>query len=523
MSFRRTFLVWTIAAATTAPLLAQTLTAGPEIRVSGVPFDTIFETSLAAGADGGFLAAWQDFGRTYARAFSPADTPRLAEGQQLSPQGAEILSPPRATVLASGRSVVVWSATRRYPSLPDHLKVAVRILDPSGYPAGGETVLSEGDVERDAWLPTAVTVAAEPGGGFVAAWELSGDVHARRFDAQGLPAGPEVTAGPGMAPSVASLPDGGFALAWYRTLGDPYTAPGEVVLRFCQPDGLPATPETQVADPLGTFGWDPHLSADAAGRLTVAWSEFHLSDTALASTWWVRARRFGPQGQPLAAPFLVAETDEYGRGFLVGDVAARPEGSFLVTWWDGATIYGGTGEEHPVPGNVMARAWSPAGTPLGGAFRVHDAEEGEQRAGEAEATPGGWIVSWSRRFGADGVYARRFSLTCGAETALCLSGSRFRAEVTWKVPATGQTGRGTPIPRTNDTGAFWFFDAANVELLVKVLDGTAVNGHFWVFYGSLTDVEFDLTVTDTVTGQVRTYHNPAGTMASRADTEAFLP
>jgi len=57
--------------------------------------------------------------------------------------------------------------------------------------------------------------------------------------------------------------------------------------------------------------------------------------------------------------------------------------------------------------------------------------------------------------------------------------------------------------------------------VVKVLDGRALNDHFWLFYGSLTNVEFDLTVTDTVTGQERTYHNPAGTMASRADTEAF--
>jgi hypothetical protein len=35
------------------------------------------------------------------------------------------------------------------------------------------------------------------------------------------------------------------------------------------------------------------------------------------------------------------------------------------------------------------------------------------------------------------------------------------------------------------------------------------------------DVAFDLTVTDTATGQQRTYHNTAGTMASRADTGAF--
>jgi hypothetical protein len=59
------------------------------------------------------------------------------------------------------------------------------------------------------------------------------------------------------------------------------------------------------------------------------------------------------------------------------------------------------------------------------------------------------------------------------------------------------------------------------ELAIKVLDGRAVNGSFWVFYGALSDVQYDVTVTDTTTGQVRTYHNTAGTLASVADTKAF--
>jgi hypothetical protein len=74
---------------------------------------------------------------------------------------------------------------------------------------------------------------------------------------------------------------------------------------------------------------------------------------------------------------------------------------------------------------------------------------------------------------------------------------------------------------TPDTGAFWFFSANNLELAVKVVDGRAVNGRFWVFGGQLTDVEYTLTVTDTETGASWTHHNPAGTLASFADTSAF--
>ena len=77
------------------------------------------------------------------------------------------------------------------------------------------------------------------------------------------------------------------------------------------------------------------------------------------------------------------------------------------------------------------------------------------------------------------------------------------------------------MPLTTDTGYFWFFSSNNVELVVKVVDGRAVNGHFWVFYGALTNVQYTITVTDSVTGDVRSYVNPDGNLASVADVSAF--
>ena len=93
--------------------------------------------------------------------------------------------------------------------------------------------------------------------------------------------------------------------------------------------------------------------------------------------------------------------------------------------------------------------------------------------------------------------------------------------VSWAVPTQGTSGTGTAIALTADTGYFWFFSATNVELVIKVLDGRAVNNHFWVFYGALSDVQYTITVTDTQTGSVKTYSNTQGNLASVADVVAF--
>ena len=106
------------------------------------------------------------------------------------------------------------------------------------------------------------------------------------------------------------------------------------------------------------------------------------------------------------------------------------------------------------------------------------------------------------------------------DTVLCLNQGRFRLEVVWE-NFFGQTGVGRAVPQTEDTGAFFWVDPRNIELTVKVLDGRHYNGHFWVFYGALSNLEFSVAVTDTVTGACKEYFNPLGTFASVGDTEAF--
>lgn len=113
---------------------------------------------------------------------------------------------------------------------------------------------------------------------------------------------------------------------------------------------------------------------------------------------------------------------------------------------------------------------------------------------------------------------------CGDNAdALCLLNNRFRVEVKWtNQHDNNATGVGKPITLPGgESGMFYFFTSNNVELVVKLIDGRDVTGKFWVFYGALTDLQYEITVTDTVTGVSKTYDNPPGNICGKADTEAL--
>jgi hypothetical protein len=108
---------------------------------------------------------------------------------------------------------------------------------------------------------------------------------------------------------------------------------------------------------------------------------------------------------------------------------------------------------------------------------------------------------------------------------LCLLGGRFEVGARFRIPQSPFThGLGTAIevPGSQETGMFWFFAPGNVELVVKMLDGATINGRFWLFYGALSDVEYWISVRDTVDGRRRTYHNPPKEICGGADTQAFV-
>jgi hypothetical protein len=97
----------------------------------------------------------------------------------------------------------------------------------------------------------------------------------------------------------------------------------------------------------------------------------------------------------------------------------------------------------------------------------------------------------------------------------------------------GSSARAAAVALTAESGTFSFFGSSNVEVTVKVLDGRAINGHFWVFAASMTDRPYTLTVIDGADGcldlpgdplancPLHRYQAPAGQNRNFIDTAAF--
>jgi hypothetical protein len=97
---------------------------------------------------------------------------------------------------------------------------------------------------------------------------------------------------------------------------------------------------------------------------------------------------------------------------------------------------------------------------------------------------------------------------------------RFRVDATFTDFA-GHSGVAKIFHTTSQTGQFWFFSPSNIELLVKIIDGRATNNAFWVFHGAASNVQYTVTVTDTVDDVQKVYSNPLGTFGSDGDIHAF--
>ncbi|HEX6202072.1 MAG TPA: hypothetical protein VF100_03645, partial [Thermoanaerobaculia bacterium] len=443
--------------------------AGATIAGGASDVGSVEASAVAVSPDGAFAVAWLDRQSGVVEALVFGDGPlRLLELGSVDLQAPAAPPPPFHIGLAAGRDgfFAVWQGGPPNAALFDgESGVRVRTqLQPSGVGIGSGTLFQPA-VAYDA-----------VGDGFVAAWVDPGSlilptppifsIHARRFDAAGVARGAPIWAGwsyippSTFAPAVLPAADGGFTVVWSGAIASlrsrPFTPVGVLARRFGA-DGAPLGHEQVIAELPAVA--PVAAAADAAGNLVALWAIDPLGPEEPVE---LRARTFDPGLAPTSDVILL---DGGVQGApLDPAVAVSGPGEATAMWWEEGFVF---------PGLALPCTES------------------------------------------EGLRARRLSL--GGETDLLLRDGRFRLEVTWDDPFNGGSGVGRPLPESEQSGSFWFFEEANRELLVKVLDGRLINGHWWVFYGSLTNVGFTLTVADQASGETRTYENPPMTFASRGD------
>lgn len=509
-----------------APAVAVPALLGGEFQVNVTTLNEQRDPSIAAGPDGRFLVVWTSYagpeyvvGRVYDASGSPqgGEFP-LAEAAGVYRSGA------RVAAGAHGSYLAVWE---------DHgigggVGIVARAFDGDGGSLGASLrVDSLSLIPRDA-----PAVAATPDG-FVVVWiESNGvenSIRGRLLNPQGQTVGGTFRIDlpgslPPGSPSVAAFPSGGFVVAWLDGAGNSFQT--DIRVRRFQADGSPLGAPLHVnADPVRHPG--NHYGPAAVvhdGGFSVVWDTSIFSGS---GTNGHSARRYTAAGVP-AGEVIPLGSHSYDLGTPVAALA-NPAGGTLLLW------PGVTGSEDGILGRFFDPSWQPAGPP----FQVNTYEDHIQtEPAVAFLSTGDFVAAWASGEGHSpvlpfpgegqsspdgdyfGVFAQRFSPSCAADAStLCLQGGRFQVRVNWET--SDAAGPARAVPHSDDTGFFWFFGENNLELIVKILDGRIHNGHFWVFTGALSNVGYEIEVTDTLTNEAKTYANPPGRLASRADTAAF--
>ncbi|HEY2740439.1 MAG TPA: hypothetical protein VGK45_18650, partial [Thermoanaerobaculia bacterium] len=459
-----------------------------------------------------------------------------------APQGDEITvsgttdGDQRTPVVAhrtAGGFVVVWQRTGAVSGSG----IFARAFGAAGQPLAAETRIDEG--AASAGVDPALTVL--PGGGFAAVWRVpQGTVsalRARRLDSLGHPVGAALQVNqravdssdavdPGR-PSVAADAHGNFLIVW-SNLSKTSGQPRRIYSTFFDATGKVLARETILSTRIDLPAEAPFVVSDGGSAYAVTW-QVPAPNVPLPG-WRYRTRRFNIPGPPCTASpdrlcldsgrFRVeARWRDQHRNGLTGAAGAVPYSKttgelwffdrsnpeLLVKMLDSRAINGHFWFFYGVLTDV--ELWLRAADTTTGRVGLYHKDSGKLCG-----------ASDLNTFTAHS--ANRTAACVPGATTLCLLQGRYAVNVSWRVNGF-RTGNGKPVPQSDAEGAFWFMDAANLDLAVKMIDGTAINGKIWLFYGAATDIDYILTVTDTTTGAHKSYHHVPGNFCGGADTAAF--
>jgi len=112
-----------------------------------------------------------------------------------------------------------------------------------------------------------------------------------------------------------------------------------------------------------------------------------------------------------------------------------------------------------------------------------------------------------------------------------ISAHPFDLTLSARDPRTGNAGEGVVLGQNDVYGYFSLptlsGNAGNPEVIVKMVDASGIGQNYWVFYGTMTDLDFTLSVREVSTGIVKTYSKDVTGDPSKAsgqfDTTGFVP
>ena len=517
LSSRTALLTAAVAVASCGALSAQLVPIGAEFAVNTTTAGAQFAAAVAGEPGGPFLVVWQSSDQDgsgagiYARLFDAAGAALSGEIHVSQTTAGDQITPSVAWSPA-GSFLVVWASNGQDGS--GYGIFARRLLATTGQPLGGEFQVHV----TTAGGQLAPRVAAQ-GAGFYVAWSGLGasgdtnDIYGRGFAALGTGAGAttgEIRLNAGVSghqvqPAIAAA-GSGLVAAWASDGADA-SGFGVVARRF---DGALAALSPDLAVPENTI-YDqsaPAVTGFADGGFAVAWQRaLQEIGSTIGPQPVIALRRFaGTAGYPASGPELQVQADTTRRHELPAMVADGEE-AVTVAWQE---LDLASGDKQ-----IALSRYDSANAPLLVEFPLSTTSTGDQIA-PALAGSSRLVAAWAS-FGQDGssfgVFARRFGVAlppCAADAAtLCLNDNRFRVRATYATAA-GASGSGQAVALTTDSGYYWFFDDANVEIVVKAIDACGLAGfdNFWLFATGLTNVEVTLDVVDTWTGDERVYRNP---------------
>ncbi|HKC24315.1 MAG TPA: hypothetical protein VKF32_06215, partial [Thermoanaerobaculia bacterium] len=305
---------------------------GGEFRVNTSTTGGQYQPSVAFDGTGRFVVVWRSRP-------SNITSESNIQGQRFDAGGARLGGEfrvntyttgtqrrPRVDADLLGNLVVVWQSDAQDGSGEG---IFGQLYAASGAPLGAEFRVNA----VTTFPQTSPAVAMSPAGGFVVVWTGVDDptsvgVQGRRFDGAGAPLSGDFvvntsTTAPQSYPSVSADAAGGFVVAWESTGQDGDPAFGVTARRYAA-SGVPLTADFRVNSTTTANQIHPAVAVAPSGDFVVAWVG------PSATGYDVFVQRFAANGNPLGGELVANAYPATGQ--LAPAIAATRDGGFVLVW-----------------------------------------------------------------------------------------------------------------------------------------------------------------------------------------------